>query len=152
MGLRRWIGRGAIVVIVAYAAFYTFSTYRAGYFSLPDLPDGAFTLSYKNGFRAIILEAEVDNPSMGNAPKFLRNLSIANRSRKYLSVPYEVQPWFRDAWSWCSPPTPLEISSIDAMPDDFRRSVENARFEAVCKIEVDGKSIVRGLIFSVPRL
>jgi hypothetical protein len=121
-------------------------------FSLPELPDGAYTLSFENGFRAIVLEADVPDKVGDDAPKYLRSLGIANRERKYLGVPLEVQPWFKEAWSWCKRPTPEEIADLLGMPEDIRRKVENARFEAVCRIDVDGKEIVRGLIFSVPRL
>ena len=37
------------------------------------------------------------------------------------------------------------------MPYEWQRNLIGARFEAVCKIDVDGESIMRGLIYSVPR-
>jgi hypothetical protein len=89
---------------------------------------------------------------MHDAPKYIRRLSAANSDRQYLGVPFDVQPWFADAWSWCKSPTAEEQADLELMPDDFQRSIENARFEAVCRIDVDGSDIVRGLIFSVPKL
>jgi len=64
----------------------------------------------------------------------------------------EVQPWFEEAWSFCTERTKAERAEIGRMPEDFQRAVENARFDAVCRIDVDGTQVVRGLIFSVPRL
>ncbi|WP_444463840.1 hypothetical protein [Rhodobacter capsulatus] len=150
--MTRWIFRILLLAILGIASFMGYDFYRAGNLSLPDLPDGAYTLSYKSGFRAIVLDAEVSNPIAGNGSKYFRSLGVANPDRKYLSVPFDVQPWFKEAWSWCKSPTEQEKSDLEQMPDDFKRSVANARFEAVCRIDVDGTEIVRGLIFSVPRL
>jgi hypothetical protein len=116
------------------------------------LPDGAYTLSFKSGLRAIVLDAEVSDDSWDDAPKFARSLSFANPDRNYLGFPLEVQPWFEDAWSLCKAPTEEEVAMLEQMPDDFKRRVENARFESVCRIDVDGTKIMRGLIFSVPQL
>ena len=120
--------------------------------SLPKLRDGAYTLSFKNCLRAIVLNPEIPDRTGDAAPRYFRSLSVANRGRKYLGVPLKVQPWFEDAWSWCRTPTPEEKAELARMDDEFKRSVENARFEAVCKLDVDGIEIVRGLVFSVPRL
>jgi hypothetical protein len=150
--MRRWIVRIIGLVVLGLAAFLVYDTHRSGLFSLPELPDGAYTLSFKNGFRAIVLDAEVADPSGGTGSKYVRSLSYANSDRKYLGIPFDVQPWFKDAWSWCKSPTEEEKAELERMSDDFKREVENARFEAVCKIDVDGTEVVRGLLFSVPRL
>lgn len=134
------------------AGYFTYDFFRAGNWSLPELPDGAYTLSFKNGFRAIVLDADVPDTSKADAPRYFRSLGVANRERRYFGVPFEVQPWFRDAWSWCEKPTEEEKAEIAKMPAHFQKSVELARFEAVCRIYVDDKSVVRGLVFSVPRL
>ncbi len=150
--MKRWIFGIIVLGIMGYAFYLAYNFYRAGYLSLPDIPDGAYTLSYKSGLRAIVLDADVPDTTLANGPKYFRSLSLANRDRKYLGFRYEVQPWFEDAWSWCKSPTEQEKAYLEQMPDDFRRTVENARFEAVCRIDVDGTEVVRGLIFSVPRL
>ncbi len=150
--MMRWIFRLVVLGILGFAAFWAYDTYRAGYLSLPDLPDGAYTLSFANGLRAIVLDAEVPDRGGDDAPKYFRQLSVANPDRNYLGVPFDVQPWFKDAWSWCKAPTDEEKVDLERMPDDFKRTVENARFEAVCRIDVDGTEVVRGLIFSVPQL
>jgi hypothetical protein len=138
--------------VLGYIAFWSFNAYRAGLLSLPDLPSGAYTLSFSTGFRAIVLDADVPDSIGGDSPKYLRSLSVANWERRYLGIPFDVQPWFNDAWSWCKRPTEDENADLDQMPDEFKRTVQNARFEAVCRIDVDGTEVIRGLIFSVPRL
>jgi hypothetical protein len=148
----KWIGRLVGVGIVGLAGFFVYEMYRAGSFDLPELPDGAYTISFENGLRAIVTDIEVADPMVPGSSRYFRSLSIANRDRKYLGIPLDVQPWFRDAWSWCKPPNDSEKAMLDQMPDDFKQSVGNARFEAVCKIDVDGTEIFRGLIFSVPNL
>ena len=95
------------------------------------MPDGAFSLSFNSGFRAIML----DIPDEG-------------LDRRYFGVPFEVPFWAESAWSFCVRPDPaqqLEISeSVDLGP--------GSRLEAVCTLEVDGETINRGAVFSVPRL
>ncbi|MEA5162597.1 hypothetical protein U5903_17605 [Cereibacter johrii] len=150
--MKRWLLRVLFLGVLGLSGMWVYDFYRAGYLSLPDLPSGAYTLSYKTGFRAIVLNADVPDTIGRNAPKYLRSLGIANRDRKYLGIPFDVQPWFEEAWSWCKSPTEKEKADLERMPDDFKHRVANARFEAVCRIDVDGKEIVRGLIFSVPRL
>jgi hypothetical protein len=151
-GVARWVFRILLTGIVGLIGFWAYDADRAGYFSLPDIPEGAYTLCFKNGFRAIVLDADVPRGYLSDAPKYFRALGTANPERKYFGAPSDVQPWFKDAWSWCKPPTDQEKQELQRMPEDFKRSIENARFEAVCRIDVDGAEIVRGLIFSVPKL
>jgi hypothetical protein len=150
--MKRWILRTFFLGILGYVSYSAYDFQRRGYLSLPDIPDGAYTLSFKNGLRAIVLDADVTETHLADSSKYFRLLILANRDRSYIGFPTEVQPWFEDAWSWCKPPTEQEKASLELMPDDFKRQVENTRFEAVCRIDVDGQDIVRGLIFSVPRL
>jgi hypothetical protein len=148
----KWFGRALVLAILGYAIFWLYGTSRAGYFSLPSLPSGAYVLSFGNGLRAIVLDADVPDHSGDDAPRFFRALNVANPERKYLGVPLEVQPWFEDAWSWCTAPTEDDFANLEATPEEFRQKIENARFEAVCRIDVDGTEILRGLVFSVPNL
>jgi len=150
--MMKWTLRIFVIVVLGYGAYWTYETYRDGSFSLPDLPDGAYTLSFKSGLRAIVLDPDIPDRSGDDLPKYLRKLSYADRARRYLGVPLKVDPWFRDAWSWCKAPTTEERADLERMPEEFRQKVENARFDAVCRINVDGKDILRGLIFSVPRI
>jgi hypothetical protein len=149
----KWIGRIFLVGIVSYIALVLYEYKRLGLFSMPDLPQGAYFVSFKNGLRGVVLNADVPETSTGYGPKLLRSLTIENRERKYLGIPSEVPSWFADAWSTCQAPTEQEQVGITvSLPDDLRRRLGNARFEAVCWINVDGEPLMRGLIFSVPRL
>lgn len=149
----KWLGRITIVGIVGSLGLVFYEYNRMGLFSMPDLPQGAYFVSFKNGLRGIVLDADVPDTSTGDGPKFFRSLSIGNRERKYLGIPAHVPSWFADAWSTCDAPTEHDRASIlESLPDDVRRPLGSARFEAVCRIDVDGESLIRGLLFSVPRL
>lgn len=142
-----------MVGIVGYLGLLVYEYNRLGLFSMPDLPQGAYFVSFENGLRGIVLDADVPEASTGDGPKFLRSLSVENRERKYLGIPSDVPPWFVDAWSVCEAPTDQERGAIiESLPSDLRQSLGNARFEAVCRIDVDGEPLLRGLVFSVPRL
>lgn len=143
-----------LIGVIGFMGYAAYDSYKGGYFSIPDLPDRAYPVSFRNGFRAILMDAEV-NPrysGMADDPKYFRRLANANPDRKYLGLPMEVQSWFEDAWSWCKSPTSEEYAELSRMPEELKRMFTNARFEGVCRIEVDGEEIVRGLLFSVPRL
>ena len=141
-----------LIGIIGFLGYATYDSYKAGYFSIPDLPDGAYPISFKNGFRAILIDADVSRPQMGVSMSFFRRLAVANPERKYLGLPFEVQPWFEDAWSWCNSPTEEERAELTKMPEELQQLFGNARFEGVCRIKVDGQEIPRGLLFSVPKL
>jgi hypothetical protein len=109
-------------------------------------------LQIESALRAIVLDAAVEKSDMGDDPQFFRRLRAASPDRQFLGYPIEVEPWFQDAWSWCVAPSVEEKKWQETWPEDLRQKVQNARFDAVCTIDVDGKKIVRGVIFSVPRL
>jgi hypothetical protein len=149
----KWIGRIIVAGIFGYLALLMYEYHHFGLFSMPDLPQGAYYVSFENGLRGVVLNADVPQTSTGDGPKFFRSLSIENRERKYLGIPSEVPSWFADAWSICQAPTEQEqVGITESLPDDLRRSLGNARFEAVCRIDVDGEPLMRGLVFSVPNL
>ncbi|MFV0492789.1 MAG: hypothetical protein ACK5M4_13315 [Pseudorhodobacter sp.] len=149
----KWISRIVVVGIVGYIGLLVYEYNRRGLFSMPDLPKGAYFVSFKNGLRGIVLDADVPESSTGDGPKFFRSLSFENREKKYLGITSDVPSWFADAWSICQAPTEQErVGIIESLPDNLHRSLGNARFEAVCRIDVDGEPLLRGLVFSVPRL
>lgn len=92
----RWIGRIVAIAIFGYLGLFAYQYHRLGLFSMPDLPDGAYFVSFENWLRGIVLNADVPASSNGVGPKFLRSLSIENRGRKYLGIPSDVPPWFVD--------------------------------------------------------
>lgn len=150
----KWIGRIIAVSVVAYLGLLVYDFNRLGLFSMPDLPQGAYYVSFKNGMRGIVLDADVPETSTGNGLKFFRSLTIENRDRKYLGIPADVPSWFADAWSTCQAPSEQDRADIaESLSDEMRRGfLVSARLEAVCRIDVDGQPLLRGVLFSVPRL
>jgi hypothetical protein len=117
------------LLFLASLAYGGYQNYRGGYFSLPELPEGAFALSFENGLRAILVD-----------------VTDERETRTYLGAPHKKTPkWFEDAWSTCKPPSPDERVQLANVGD-------GARLDAVCTIEADGKVYPRGVVFSVPKL
>lgn len=126
----KWVVLGVVAVGGAYTAY---DFYRAGYHTRPDMPEGAFSLSYKNGLRAIL----VDVPN-------------EKETRRYFGTPMEVPFYLKDTWSFCAPPSAEE--NDQAATFIKKRGLPGERFEAICKINVDNEAVVRGVITSVPDL
>lgn len=149
-----WVSKVIGLGFAGYVAYGLYDTYRAGYFSLPELPDGAYTVSFANGMRGIVLDAQVGDNILKTGPAIFRRLSLANRDRKYLGIPMDVAPWFEEAWSTCISPTGLDAEQVTAsLPEETRKQLRGARLEAICYIEVDSEQVIpRGLIYSVPNL
>ncbi|MFM2349573.1 MAG: hypothetical protein RIR04_539, partial [Pseudomonadota bacterium] len=70
-----WVSKLISVGFLGFVGFGAYDLYRYGYFDLPDLPEGAYTLSFKNGFRAIVLDADVPVGAFATGPKIFRRLS-----------------------------------------------------------------------------
>lgn len=123
-----------MAAVVAYAAYSGHDAYRAGLFTRPKMPDGAFSLSFKSGFRAILID-----------------VTNEKRTRRYLATPRKDVPFYlSDTWSLCYPPDEEEKRYLEGFLKS--RNFPGERLEAVCKIKVDNESIERGLITSVPNL
>lgn len=156
----KWIGRlvsigiiGLLIGIIGLVVFTIYDYHRAGYFSMPDLKDDEYPIVFRSGFRAIVIDPDISDETYENAPQLFRRLRPANPDRKYLGVPSEVPSWFEDAWSYCEKPDEAESEAVfNTMPDDMRRELMGARLDAVCTIDSDEKKILRGLLFSVPKL
>ncbi|GEM_PF-651978 len=139
-----------VVFLVGYTAF---RSYQKGYFNIPDIPDGAYVISTGNGLRGILLDAEVSQP-IHHLPNFFRRLIHADPDRIYFGFPADVAPWFVDTWSICTAPSRQERIEFEnaTLPQDIAMLTKDARFDAICRFDVDGKEITRGLLFSVPRI
>jgi hypothetical protein len=149
----KWILRLVLIGVVSFVGYVVYDSYRGGFFSLPDIPDGQYPISFSSGLRAILVDPEVSDPSVGTAPKFFRRLTMANKDRRYLGIPFEVAPWFQDAWSICTAPTDEERTFfLEKMPSDLKAKFGNSRLDGVCRLEIDGKQVLRGLVYSVPHL
>lgn len=129
----KWILRAIVVALIGYVGYGFYDYYRAGLHARPDMPDGAFSISYKNGLRAIIT-----------------GIGEKDEGRRYFGFPQDVPHYIRDAWSICAPPEGDEVAMAEKFLED--RSMPGERFEVVCKVTVDDDVVVRGVITSVPRV
>lgn len=125
--------RVVLAVLLAGGGYVAYDTYRAGYHTRPNMPEGAFSISYKSGLRAILIDVPDDQDS-----------------RRYLGFPQDVPFYLEDTWALCHPPVGDEIQHAEALLRE--RNWPGERFETVCKIAVDDEEVVRGVITSVPDL
>jgi len=149
----KWILRVLLIGLIGSIGASVYQSFQKGYFNLPDMPPGSYAFSMKNGFRGIVLDASVSNESLADLPKYFRRLNYADPDRRYISLPAAVPAWMTTAWSICSAPSDAEREYVlGTLSDDVRLYVTGARFDAICRVDLDGKEVVRGLLFSVPRM
>ena len=141
-----------LIGVIGFFGYAGFQAYQKGYFSMPDMPEGSYAYSRKGGMRGIILNAEVSDP-ITDMPKFFRRINLANPDRRYFSVPFVVTPWLEDVWSICISPSEDErVRFQQSMSDELKQDLAYARFDAICRIDVEGEIVLRGLLYSVPKL
>jgi hypothetical protein len=147
-----WFSKLLLVGVVGYVGYSAYGLHRGGYFSLPDIPDGAYPISFKSGFRAVVYDVEVSDDQYAATSKYFRRLTMASRDRRFIGIPSDVPRWFEDTWSTCHRGTDEEREYIlSTLPEDVAREMEGARLDAICLIEVEGdRPLLRGLIYSVP--
>lgn len=97
------------------------------------MPPGAFSLSYKNGLKAIL----VDVPD-------------ERETRRYFGYPADVPFFVEDAWSYCSPPDDEEVAQAERWLSVSDQP--GMRVDAICRVDVDGEAVIRGIITTVPKL
>lgn len=129
----KWLTRIVVVVLVAGGGYAAYDYFMAGFHTRPEMPEGAFSISYKNGLRAILIDVPNEQ-----------------ETRRYFGFPQDVPFYVKDAWSLCHPPTDEEAPEVARFLQD--RNMPGERFEAVCKVTVDDDVVLRGLITSVPKL
>jgi len=149
----KWIRRGLLLAVLGFVSFAIYDKYRAGYWSMPQLQDDEYPVSFKTGFRAIVTVAEPHDPTHANTGQFYRSLRLANSDRRYFGFPLDVPYWAEDAWSYCTPPTDEENRQFFASRSgEELQNLRGMRFDGICTINADGEEIPRGLLFSAPRL
>lgn len=133
----RWVGVVVLLGLFALVGWGVYDYRSAGLHTRPDMPPNAFSLSYKNGLRAILVDVPDERDT-----------------RRYFGYPTEVPFYLEDAWSFCSPPEGQEAAVYEAWLDeaDERGRPPGMRVEAVCRIDVEGEKVIRGVITTVPRL
>lgn len=147
-----WFTRLLVIGVVGYGGFYVYKLNENGYLSLPDIPAGAYPISFDSGLRGIVYDMDVTDDQYADAPKIFRRLVMANRDRRFIGLPSDVPRWFEDSWSTCRTGTEEEREYIvGTIPDNINRDLVGARLDATCYIEIEGEPpILRGLIYSIP--
>ncbi len=131
--MRIWIKRIIGAAVLGVIGYIAYDYYRAGFWTRPEMPEGAFSISYANGLRAILV-----------------GVPNERETRRYFGHPQEVPFYLKDAWSFCSPPDGVE--KVQATEFIKSRSQPGERFEVICKIKADNDVVIRGVITSVPKL
>jgi hypothetical protein len=148
----RWLIYLFLIVTIGFFGTAALQSYQKGYFNMPDMPEGAYVYSRKDGMRGIVLNAEVSRPAT-NLPKYFRQINVANTERRFFGIPFEVTSWLEDVWSVCTPPSKQErVDFPKVFSESVKQDLAYARFDAVCRIDVDGEIILRGLLYSIPKL
>jgi len=128
----KWLYRLFGIFFLSIMVYAIYIYISGGYYKRPELPANSFSISFKSGLRAIL----VDIPD-------------ERLDRKYFGVAFKVPFWAEDAWSYCKRPTKQESIEINNSINFGKGS----KLEAICKAEVDkNTTITRGAVFSVPRL
>jgi len=130
--MRKWFNRFFLLFVFSIAFYAIYIYIIGGYYKRPELPTNSFSISFKSGLRAIL----VDIPD-------------ERLNRKYFGVVADVPFWAKDTWYYCKQPTKTEKQEI-------RKTInfgKGSKLEAVCKKTVDENlTIFGGVVFSVPRL
>jgi hypothetical protein len=121
-----------LAAVLAYGGYSAHQYFQAGYHTRPNMPDGAFSVSFPSGLRGIVIGLRED------------------MSRRYLGMPLKVPSYLEETWSWCRPPTKEENPRVVQFMES--RELPGARFEAICEITLDGDVVTRGVLISVPRV
>jgi len=126
----KWVGRISGAAIIGFVSYGGYVYFADGYHSRPELPAGAISFSFNSGLRAIAT-----------------GIPEERHKRRYLGVPFDVPDAAKSLWSTCKPPTDEEAAFVREQID----MGPPARLDAICIVEVEGKPLTRGAIFSAPR-
>jgi hypothetical protein len=128
--MAKWIIRTVVLLLLAGGGWVAYDYYRAGYNTMPTLPAGGFPLSFKSGFRGIMIDTVDVRPD-----------------RRYRATPaQDVPDWYQKTWSICRP---LADDEAAYLKEQANRGPGH-RWEAICEIDSEGESFIRGWIASVP--
>ena len=131
--MKRWMLRTLLALLILGVGYVGYDAYRAGLHTRPKLPPGAFSISYKSGLRAILIDVPNEQDE-----------------RRYLGFPIEVPYYLKDTWSFCTAASEDEAAQIAAILNN--RNWPGERIEAVCRIKVEDQTVIRGYITSVPKI
>jgi hypothetical protein len=128
----KWFGRILLIAVVGVLGYAAYDYYKAGLLTRPEMPEGAFSLSFSDGPRYIV-----------------EGIPDERFERTYIArFPKNIPPWFKDSWSYCRQPTEDEAKAIN----DARNPGPGMRLDAKCELNADGTIIPTGYVYSVPTL
>ena len=123
-----------IFAVLCGGGWFAYDYYKAGLYKRPDMPEGAFSLSFAGGFRGI-MEGVPDE-------RFTR--------RYRAHSPNDLPEYLKEAWAFCKPQDETWVDAYFAQRGRGRDPGE--KFVGLCTIDVEGETVVRGVITSVPDL
>ncbi|WP_375282009.1 hypothetical protein [Pseudooctadecabacter sp.] len=153
--MRYWFWKLIALGLIGSFAYTAFDLQRGGYFSLPDLAQNEYGVSFRNGFRAIVVEDNPSNQSAANQSDIFRRLTAAHPERRYRGITMQVPSWLESQWSRCERAPdgadPNREALEQTMNESMRREYQLARLDYYCFVLSDNDRILRGVIYSVPR-
>jgi hypothetical protein len=130
--MKKLLSRFLLLVAAGFVAYLGYDYIKAGLHTRPEMPDGAFSLSFAGGPRVILKDTQDERAT-----------------RRYLARRDPGVPeWFEGAWSYCDAPTEDEAESIYKTG----KPGPGMRLDGICALDADGDIIPTALIFSVPKL
>jgi hypothetical protein len=126
----KWFFRLVGIGVVGFIGYAIYDFYMAGLHKRPPMPEGAFSLSFKGGPRVIMLDTEDETST--------RRYVVRRRT--------DVPDWFKESWSYCTPPTEEE----EAFLLERLEPGQGMRLDGICALDADGESIPTGYIFTIP--
>jgi len=121
-----------LIAVLGFGGYAAYGYVEAGYHTRPEMPAGAFSVSFPSGLRGIVVDLPED------------------MNRRYLGLALDVPSYLEKTWSRCRPPTQEEGPQVVQLMES--RELPGARFEAICEIVLDGDLVTRGMLISVPRV
>lgn len=141
--------RVVITIVLIGVTSCAIQYYRAGYLSLPDVPDQTVVFNFQDIMRGYVPGPGTSERDMKGQPGLL---AAPDPNRIYLPLAFEVPEAVRLSWSECvTPPEEEERALLAALPAETLEPFQNTRLDYVCRVESEGQSIYRGMIFSFPR-
>ncbi|MEY1556855.1 hypothetical protein AB3Y40_14585 [Yoonia sp. R2331] len=117
-----------LLVVLGVVGWLGYDVYKMGLHTRPSMPEGAFSLSFTNGYRVIVIDQETVEPD-----------------RRYSARNFDLPEWILKGWSICRPAS-----------DDQRNNAEGLtighRLEAICELEIDDELVQTGILTSRPNL
>jgi hypothetical protein len=127
----KWLFRLIFVGILGLGGYAAYDYYEADFHTMPPHPENSFPLSFTFGIKAIVIDQGPED-----------------KNRRYLGASFKVPHWMEETWSFCYAPTEKEDKAVRKAE---HADLNHARLDAFSTVDVDGKKIPRGAVYSVPK-